>query len=200
MTPDPKEILEKAKKAKETAEGLKDTKKALEGVKGKVDLFTDVIDKTKDYIKDFKHMTLKERADRAKGILFLGIIGYAFGDMTDEEKEWMQEGVTGTDELNEDEVNAAVIEAQVAEEEYEIEEEVFEMDEDEKREIPQRQTFTNMYAMRFYNKDGSLYARPSKIFKGEKPCRPSKFILRGSAALFDRGKVGLNNFDSFVNI
>lgn len=183
--------------ARQVVSGANETRQALGEMKGKMEVFSDVGQQLKEFAKDFKSLDNKERMKRIGSIVALGILGYAFGNFNKDEREWMERGVHGDEETPDEEVSDELID-EVYNDDYEPEAEDFDVQR-ETGEIPMKQTYVNMYAMRYYKEDGTLFAKPSNIFQGEEACRPSKFILKGSAALFERGRTGLGSFDEFTD-
>lgn len=195
--------LELVKKAVGEKVGkVTDTQKALKEVKAKFNILKEVGKQWKEIKKELPTMTAMEKICRFGGLAAL--VTLAWLTKPEDIKHFMKgqgsakEGETleGTNAEKTYADNKKKAEEDV--EDGEITEEEMEKEFDPKADeiISKKQSATNMYAIRYYRKDGSVYEKPNDqgIICRKAKAIPSTYILEKSYALF---KDGVGSFDAF---
>ena len=191
-----------AEQATETAQEAADTKKNLDKMKHKMDVLSQAGQQLRELAQGFKHFDKQEKLRRIGGLVALVTLGLIF-DKEDLERFKKGEDEIAKDETHEDTeaekaVENAKKEAEEKVEKGEMTEKEMEKEFDPKADdvISAKQSATNMYAIRYYEKDGSKHPRPNRLAKicMQEKAIPSDFILKGSSALF---KEGVGTYEHF---
>lgn len=179
-----------------------DTREALDMAKSKLGFLSEAGSQLKNLARDFRDLSAQERLIRVGGLVALATLGWI---MKKEDAEYFEEG---QDEIAEDETledtepekshkkKKRKAEEKVKRGEMTEADKDAEFDPKEDEVISSQQCAVNMYAIRYFEKDGTKHANPNqlgKVLEAEK-VTPSKFILEKSSALF---KDGVGSFEDF---
>lgn len=152
-------------------------------------LFSVAGDQLKKLALDFRDLSAQEKLQRVGGLVALATLGWIL------KKDDAEHYAEGTDEIDEDEtVDDTPVERQYKRKRKESSGKEADPREDEV--VSAQQCAVNMYAIRYFNEDGTKHPNPNslgKVLEAEK-VTPSKFILEKSAALF---KNGVGSFEDF---
>lgn len=188
--------LDVAEAARKKTNGPTDTRKALDEARAETGILSAASKQLKELALNFKDMSRQERLQSVGGLVALATLGWI---MSKDEAEHFDEGQQEIDEdetLAETPVEQARKKTRKAPNPARKKANTEESDPREDEVISAQQAAVNMYAIRYFEADGSKHATPNslgKILDAEK-VTPSKFILEKSDALF---KNGVGSFDDF---
>lgn len=196
MTTNPNTAPDKATATSETGTGLPNTRQALEGAKAEVGILSAAGNQLKNLARDYRDLNSSERLKRVGGLVALATLGWI---LKKEDVEHYEEGDEEIDEeetLDDTPVEQANKKARKKPDASgkNLSQQAADPREDEV--ISAQQAAVNMYAIRYFEADGSKHASPNslgKILIAEK-VTPSKFILEKSGALFKEGVGSLDDF------